>query len=157
MSKPRHRAREIALQILYHYDVAAHSSGITAPKGAQLAEELRKHFDHFAVPDGLREFAAELVAGCLGRMDELDRTLELHAANWKVSRMGFVDRSLLRMALYELLFISDTPPSVVIDEAVELAKQFGTADTPSFVNGILDSVRKSLPEGTQSAKSSRSP
>ena len=139
--KARHRAREVALQILYRYDVALQTSGVPIPVDAELAKDLARHFDHFQVPENLREFAAQLVAGTLQNMVELDGVLEKHTSHWRISRMGYVDRSLLRMAAYELKFVPDTPPSVVIDEAIELGKQFGNEETPSFVNGVLDSVK----------------
>jgi transcription antitermination protein NusB len=139
--KSRHRAREIALQILYRYDVALQSTGLQPPQGSGLADDLRKHFDHFQVPDPVREFAALLVAGTLQNLPTLDQLLEKHAANWKITRMGFIDRNLLRMATFELTQVADTPHTVTIDEAVELAKQFGTAETSAFVNGILDAIR----------------
>lgn len=144
----RHMAREVALQILYRYDVAASSGNVTIPSGTELARELRSHFEHFRVPDELREFAAELVAGSLREMSQLDQTLEKHASNWRVSRMAYVDRSLLRMALYEMIHFKDTPGTVVIDEAIELAKQFGTADTPAFINGVLDAVKREITPAT---------
>ncbi len=141
----RHRAREVALQILYRYDVALQAKQSVPPIGAELARDLEHHFNHFVVPEPLREFSAQLVAGTLAEMKQLDELLERHASNWKVARMGLVDRNLLRMSAYELLHFPDTPPSVVIDEAIELGKQFGTSDTPSFVNGILDAIRGALP------------
>jgi N utilization substance protein B len=139
--KSRHRAREVALQILYRYDVPQ-QQGTSAPKGSELLNDLVRHFDHFQVADGLREFASQLVAGTLQHMSELDTMLEQHVSNWKVARLGFVDRSLLRMAAYELKYIPETPASVVIDEAIELGKEFGTEDTPAFVNGVLDALKK---------------
>lgn len=141
-SRGRHRAREVALQILYRYDVAAHEPGGVVPKvGPELVADLNKHFDHFTVPPETREFAAQLVAGTLSDMASIDGLLETHASNWKITRMASVDRSLLRMAIYELTQIAEVPPSVVIDEAIELGKQFGTAETPAFVNGVLDAVK----------------
>lgn len=140
--KSRHRAREVALQILYRYDVNLANSGTPVPTGTALINDLQFHFNHFQVADTLRQFAAELVAGTLSKTQELDALLEKHAVNWKVSRMSLIDRNLLRMSAYELLNFPDIPPSVTIDEAVELAKQFGTAETPAFVNGILDSVKQ---------------
>ena len=107
--KARHRAREVALQILYRYDVALHSSQVPIPQGAELARDLARHFDHFQVAPPLREFAALLVAGTLSGMPGLDGLLETHASNWKVTRMGYVDRSLLRMAVYELRNVPETP------------------------------------------------
>lgn len=142
--KSRHRAREVALQILYGYEIAHTTAGAAIPQGMALAADLRKHFDHFQVAEALREFSAQLVAGTLTEVSQLDPWIEQHASNWKIARMAPVDRTLLRMASYELRKIPETPPSVVIDEAIELAKQFGTAETPAFVNGILDALRKTL-------------
>lgn len=153
--KSRHRAREIALQILYHYDLAVHSSGQKPPEGQGLVADLRYHFDHFGIAENLREFASQLVAGTLSQIPDLDRVLEKHASNWKVPRMSSVDRSLLRMAIYEMLHLPEVPHSVVIDEAVELAKQFGTEDTPSFINGVLDSVKTQLQEQTTPSSEDR--
>jgi N utilization substance protein B len=141
-TNPRHHARETALQILYRYDVDAHASGVTPPAGPALAEDLARHFEHFQVTPALREFAARLVAGTLQSLSELDGLIEKHAVNWKVSRMGFIDRNIMRMSLYEMANFPEIPAAVTIDEAVELAKQFGTAETPAFINGILDSVRQ---------------
>ena len=143
MMKPsRHQAREVGLQILYQYDFGLQSGGAPpAQTPGQLIEELNHHFDHFKVPLELRSFAAELVAGTLRDVTKLDALLEKHASNWKIGRMALVDRCLLRMSIYELNHFPDTPSSVVIDEAIELAKQFGTAESPSFVNGVLDAVK----------------
>jgi N utilization substance protein B len=141
----RRQAREIALQILYRYDMArAQTPGLPLLEGAALAREISQHFDHFRTAPEIREFTAQLVAGTLLHQKELDPILERHAANWKLSRMSVVDRSLLRMAAYELAHLADTPPSVVINEAVELGKQFGTSETPAFVNGILDAIKTEL-------------
>lgn len=144
--KSRHKAREIALQILYRYEVATASGG-TVPLASALAEDITRHFEHFQAPEGIRSYAAQLVAGSLLQQRLLDEVLEKHAANWKISRMALVDRSLLRLAAYEMLYVNDVPLTVVIDEAVELAKEFGTSDTPAFVNGILDAVRGSIQSG----------
>lgn len=140
--KPRHRAREIALQILYQYDVTAHSIGTPIPEGQDLVRDLVHHFEHFHVESNLRTFASQLVTGSLNHIKKLDALLSKHVSNWKVTRLGFVDRSLLRMATYELLNFPETAPSIVIDEAIELAKEFGTEDSPAFINGVLDAIRK---------------
>jgi len=138
----RHHAREIALQILYRYDLNQTQGADVTPSGLALADDLKRHFEHFQVTDGVREFSAELVAGTLQNSAELDLEIEKYAANWKISRMALIDRNLLRMSMFEMTRFKDIPPSVTIDEAVELAKQFGTADTSGFVNAILDSFRK---------------
>lgn len=148
----RHRAREVALQVLYGYDVLGTEDGKNIQiriqiqpheKAAHLALELRKHFDHFQITENLRKFAAQLVAGTLQEIQALDATIEKNTPNWKLARMPLIDRTLLRMAAYELLYLPETPPSVVINEAIELAKEFGNAETPAFINGVLDGIRKS--------------
>lgn len=149
--KSRHRAREVALQILYRYDVALQSDRTPIPQGADLARDMTRHFDHFQVAESLREFAARLVVGTLQQLPGLDALIERHAAHWKVARMGYVDRALLRMATHELKDMPETPVSVVIDEAVELGKQFGNEDTPAFVNGILDAIKTSVPRSEAQA------
>jgi N utilization substance protein B len=138
-STPRHRAREIALQILYRFD----ESNTPIPQGIALAKEIESHFEHFQAPEAVRGFAAELVAGTLTQRSDLDSQIEKKASNWKMQRMSSVDRNLLRMSLYEMGNFPDIPVSVTLDEAVELAKQFGTAESPSFVNGLLDALKPS--------------
>jgi transcription antitermination protein NusB len=140
--KARHRAREVALQILYQYDVKQSTIANSANAANAMALDLNFHFDHFQVPEGLREFSAELVSGTLRDIPQLDALLEKHAANWKITRMSLIDRNLLRMATYELLHFPNIPESVTINEAIELAKQFGTAETPAFINGILDAIKQ---------------
>ena len=146
----RHRAREAALQILYTYDIdsATSAPGKAPHDGQAMLDELGRHFDHFKIPPAFREFATNLVVGTLKELKEIDLVLEKHAANWKLSRMSPVDRNLLRMAIYEMRNFPETPRSVVINEAIELAKQFGTADSPAFVNGILDAVSQATSPGT---------
>lgn len=139
--KSRHRAREIALQMLYQYDTAPSAGSKVTLQNRELAHDLSQHFEHFNVPQELREFVGQLVIGTLDKIPALDELLEKHTSNWKVMRMSSVDRSLLRMATYEMTFLSEVSPLIVIDEAIELAKQFGTEDSPSFINGVLDSIR----------------
>lgn len=147
----RHRAREIALQLLYRYDVGIQGEGRPLPESAQLANEISSHFQHFQVAPPLREFAGLLVAGTLQEHVRIDELIEKHATNWKVSRMGSIERGLLRLATYELGYVAETPASVVINEAIELAKQFGTEETPAFINGILDSIRAEVRPNEQRA------
>lgn len=157
MSVGRHQAREIAFQILYRHDqvraqqqqqqqqAAATEASVTlADAAVDLSRELNEHFEHFQVAPELREFAALLAAGTIRHARELDELLERHAANWRISRMSLVDRNLLRMAIYELKHVPGTPPSVVLDEAIELAKQFGTSESPAFINGVLDAIKTEI-------------
>lgn len=129
----------MALQILYRFD----TDSLLVPSSDQaLAKDIASHFDHFETPEEVREFSALLVAGTLRARAEIDTLLQKEAPHWKLDRMSAVDRNILRMSTYELLNVADVHPSITIDEAVELAKQFGTEDSSSFVNGILDTIRK---------------
>lgn len=133
--KQRHRAREVVLQLLYRQEMANTGDAL---------KDLTQHFEHFKVPAELREFAAQLVTGTMQEQAKLDELITTHASNWKLNRMSFVDRSLLRMSIYEMLHFPETAHAIVIDEAIELAKQFGTAETPAFINGILDVIKTSI-------------
>ncbi|MCP3980026.1 MAG: transcription antitermination factor NusB [bacterium] len=99
-----------------------------------------------ATPDA-RAFAERLVLGVFGQRGTLDSRISDAAEHWRVDRMAVVDRNVLRMAIYEMLHDEETPEVVVIDEAIEVAKKFGGAESGKFVNGILDSVRRRLESG----------
>ncbi|HTL11901.1 MAG TPA: transcription antitermination factor NusB [Bdellovibrionota bacterium] len=146
MTTGRRKGRETAFQILYRYDLGKQESGTTPPEGDALDLDLTGHFEHFGTPEEQRPFATGLVRGILERLAELDELLERHARNWRVSRMAFVDRTLLRLAAYEILY-AGIPVSVAIDEALELGKQFGTSDTAPFLNGILDAIAREKTDG----------
>jgi N utilization substance protein B len=129
----RRKARELALQMLFEYDVTG-----TAPADMfQRSEDLKK------APEGIRDFTKRLVAGTLEHRDALDAMISRQADNWRLMRMPIVDRNILRMALFELLHEPETPRPVVIDEALEIAKRFSTPRSSQFINGILDGVLKS--------------
>ena len=147
-SAPRRRSREAALQVLYALDLARGSRSGAPPNPEQVFEGVAGSFD---LQEGARTFAAELVAGVDGCRHELDTHIARCASNWRVSRMGAVDRNVLRLATYELQR-TDTPTEVVIDEAVELARRFGTERSPGFVNGVLDAIVRTVRSG--SARSS---
>lgn len=123
----RTRAREVAMQMLYQADLNPDASAETIR--SMIAEELRE--------PGLQEFAWSLFSGVMEWRAQIDRRLEETAANWQLSRMAPTDRNILRLGAFELLH-TDTPHRVVIDEAVEMAKKFGSMQSFQFVNGILD-------------------
>jgi len=93
---------------------------------------------------GVEEFARALFEGTVAGVEALDRHLREHAENWRLERMAAVDRNILRLALYELLNFPETPPAVVINEAIEIARRFSGKDSMDFVNGVLDAIRKKL-------------
>ena len=97
--------------------------------------------------EDVRAFAERLVLGVAGELRALDRAIAVSATNWRIERMAVVDRNVLRMAVYELLHDPATPAPVVIDEAIEVAKKFGSEDSGSFINGILDDVRRRVERG----------
>ena len=134
----RRRAREAALQALYQIDL---NPGLTA---AQALAHIFETFSHDGEPNedaaDLRTFAARLVNGVIDRRAEIDEALVAASTNWRLERMAAVDRNLLRLGAEEILFESDIPPSVSIDEAVEIAKRYGTSESPAFVNGVLQRV-----------------
>ena len=134
----RSRAREIAFQVLYQDDLNPRHNPAEAD---QLIERRLR-------ADDLVAFARDLVSGVRRYREEVDTVLEMIAANWSLKRMAATDRNVLRLGAYELLHC-DTPGRVAIDEAVELAKRFGSAQSASFVNGILDKVMHSKEEGKQ--------
>jgi N utilization substance protein B len=126
--KRRSRAREVALQLLYEHD---HDREV-------VPERVRQFLHDRLRDDELESFAEELFRGTIKHRREIDLRLAAVAENWAVERMATVDRNILRLGTFELLFQPDTPPRVVIDEAVEMAKRFGSADSQAFVNGVLD-------------------
>jgi N utilization substance protein B len=131
----RRRARRIALQVLYQLDVAGEVPGDTH----------RAYVERRAPKGKARDFAWALVEGCHAHQAALDALIAAHARNWSLKRMAPVDRNILRLGAYELLHVPQTPPTVAIDEAVELAKRYGQEESGAFVNAILDAIRKDRP------------
>ncbi len=132
----RSRAREVALQLLFQRD-------------------LNKRIDRAALERFVRDrlgdeklasFCLRLYDGVLAHQSDIDRRLSETAENWRLPRMPAVDRNVLRLGAYELLYGHETPPNVALDEAITLAKRYGSADSSAFVNGVLDRVRPSAPD-----------
>ncbi|MGD9252796.1 MAG: transcription antitermination factor NusB [Holophagae bacterium] len=128
----RRRARELALQLLYQFELTDASP-----------EEMQAGFEEWRnAGDGVRAFADDLLRGTLDRLVEIDGELKEQTTHWRLERLAAVDRNILRLAMYELIYESDTPPAVVIDEAIEIAKKYGAKDSGRFVNGVLDGFVK---------------
>jgi len=128
----RTKARECAFQLLYQWE-------ITGDPMEQVTEgfwRLRSGTPH------MRAMAERLACGAQSRAAELDGAIAEAATHWRIDRIAPVDRTILRLGAYELLAEQATPAAVILDEAVELAKRFGEADSPSFVNGVLDAIRR---------------
>ena len=111
---------------------------------SDLAAVLREFWRDRVVPPEVRAFADALVRGTAEKLAELDGTIEANAAHWSLARIAPVERNILRLAAYELLFRDDIPERVAINEAIELAKQYGSEESGAFVNGILDQIRLHL-------------
>ena len=137
--KRRSRAREVALQLLFQFD----NNGKTTPDAVApfATRRLRE--------PTLVKFCMALYEGVSQNVKDIDAWLAKAAENWRVARMTAVDRNILRIGAYELLFQPDTPPAVAMDEAVELARRFGTADSSAFVNGVLDRLRRDAAPPTE--------
>ncbi|MBI3616213.1 MAG: transcription antitermination factor NusB [Candidatus Omnitrophica bacterium] len=133
MRGKRSQARESAFKVLYQLDVTKDSP----------QEGLEIFFRNHRVAADSKPFVTRLVEGTRAHLPQIDELLTKYATNWALTRMAMVDRNILRLGSFELLFSDETPPKVVINEAVELAKRFGTPDSGKFVNGVLDSVHKS--------------
>ena len=127
----RSRCRELALQVLYQAEFA----------GQRREEDLVRFWEHFQKPDRVPAYLKKLVLGVATHLEELDSLIARYSEHWRLERMVAVDRNLLRLAIYELLYQPGIPAKVVINEAVELAKKYGTDVSGAFVNGILDKVR----------------
>ena len=132
----RRKARELALQVLYQIEFCNMEAGTAFDLFCQCFEVSKR-----AVP-----YARRLVDGVEERRTEINDLLSSYADNWRPERMSVVDRNILRLALFELCFDDEAPATVVINEAIEVAKRFGTEESASFINGILDAVRVAISE-----------
>jgi N utilization substance protein B len=128
----RRKARELALQMLYQHDL----SGNLPDAIVDTFEDLQKS------KANTREFATRIFRGTVDHLAQIDEMITAQADNWRLSRMAVVDRNIIRMSVYEFMHENDTPKLVIIDEAIEIAKKFGTQKSSQFINGILDGILK---------------
>jgi N utilization substance protein B len=132
----RHRARAVALQVLYGIDLTGED-----PKLA-----FERAIESFALPPEMSDFAFSLVRGVTETRERLDTLIGQVSEHWRLDRMSVVDRNILRLAAYELAHALDVPARVVLDEAIEIAKEFGTEASPAFINGVLDRLAATVRE-----------
>jgi len=130
----RTRARELAMQSLYQLDI----------QGADLLERLGSFFAENEPDGAVRRLALEWTKGAWENLAQCDELIKQSILKWQLDRLSFVDKSILRLAVFQLKFCDDIPPKVVINEAVEMAKKFGTDKSPAFVNGVLDAVLRKI-------------
>jgi N utilization substance protein B len=137
----RRKGRILAFQALYFWE----SNRVPVEElvsFAWLEDEKLNSLD-----EGIAAFSRNLIAGAIENIDDIDKTLKNHLENWDITRLNRVDLAVLRMSAYSLMYQSDMPPSIVIDEAIGICREFGTDESYKFINGVLDSVRKSLERG----------
>lgn len=139
----RRKARELALQMLFQRDMAGND-----PRAIiETFEDLQR------VRPNVREFAERIFLGTVENVEEIDQIISAQADNWRLERMAAVDRNIIRMSIYELKWVEGTPKLVIIDEAIEIAKKFGTEKSSQFINGILDGILKRYNLGGESKTS----
>ncbi|MBN1828128.1 MAG: transcription antitermination factor NusB [Deltaproteobacteria bacterium] len=126
----RRKAREVALQVLYQIDVAQ----------TETEEAIDLFWRCFNASETARDFSSSIIRGVRSHLDELDGLIERFSENWTMARMAKVDRNILRMAVFELLHCADIPPKVTLNEAIDLGKNYGSENSSSFINGILDAL-----------------
>ena len=130
----RRQARELAIQVLFHMEFNPGDPG-------KVFHFICENFDSSA---SVIPFSKELVLGVCKNREDLDRLIRRSSKNWRLERMSYVDRCILRLGVFEILFMEDIPSKVSIDEAVELGKRYGTEDSGPFINGILDNIYNNL-------------
>lgn len=143
--KARTRARGVALQALYEIDIANH------PVGRVLEDRL----DDENLTDDLKDFISQIVVGVVPIRDELDYVIAKYAPEWPLDQIATIDRNIMRVAVWEMAVIGDTPIKVIINEAVELAKLYGSDSAPRFINGVLGSLADHHNEVTQAIASQK--
>lgn len=144
----RRKARECALQMLFAADMAK------AVDGSRLARDYWNNLGEENLDEATREFAVNLTVGTMREIAAIDARIKTRAEHWRIERMAIVDRNVLRLAVYEFLY-TDTPHTVVINEALEIARRFSTFEATQFINGILDAVKHDL-EKTPAAEDKKS-
>ncbi len=130
----RRRGRELALKLLYGFDLLPRDVDAT----------LKEFWSLTRYPEGIRTFAEQLVRGTLNHKQKIDAFIAKNAINWSIERMAVVDRNILRYAVYELLYEDVIPPKVTINEALDISKKYGTPKSSAFINGILDHIHHTL-------------
>ena len=132
--RKRTKAREYVLQMLYQVD-------ITRGNWQEILESFWLGNEQQDTPGELKDFSAALLGGVVEHIQEIDQKICKYAANWQLERMAFVDRNIMRLGCFELLYRADIPPKVAINEAVELAKKYSGIESGKFVNAILDQIK----------------
>lgn len=146
----RRKARECALQILYQMELQQAPTGVSAQLSlsaispAKALEATESYFKNFEVPPAVHDFSTSIVRGVMAHAEKIDAVVQSASKKWKLERMSLVDRNILRLATYEMVFGKTIDSNIVINEAIEIAKKYGNTESSAFVNGILDGISKNL-------------
>jgi len=132
--RKRKKSRGFALQILYQFDITKQD----------LSRILTQYQEHFPLKGDKDDFLERLVFGVEKHSQEIDSLIKQYSINWRLDRMSVIDRNILRIALFELLYCEDIPPKVTLNEAIDLGKRYGNEDSGSFINGILDRIQNEV-------------
>ena len=143
----RRRGREAALQMLYQWEIGRLSMPLVRTSFWDVGQP-----EAGALTDRIRSFAERLASGTAEHVAELDPMIDAQATHWRLERMPVVDRLILRLGVYEMVHETETPRSVVIDEALELARRYSTPEAVKFINGVLDGIRRRLDEEASGAR-----
>jgi N utilization substance protein B len=130
----RRKAREVALQVLFQIDVSQ----------VDVDEAVELFWSNFEAPENVREFSTHLIKGTHSQLIEIDELIKSCSENWSLDRMSKVDKNILRLAVFELVYCDDIPPKVTLNEAIDLGKYYGSENSGSFINGILDALYTKL-------------
>ncbi len=130
----RRRSREFSLQVLYQLEIVKQNP----------LQAIHQLSDHFSPEEGTDEFVKRVVLGVMEHRQEIDRLIEERSEHWRLDRMTFIDRNILRIAIFELLYCSEIPPKVTLNEAIDLGKRYGSEESGSFINGILDRIQNEV-------------
>jgi N utilization substance protein B len=130
----RRKAREVALQVLFQIDVSQ----------VDVDEAVELFWNNFEAPENVREFSTHLIKGTHSQLIKIDELIKSCSENWSLDRMSKVDKNILRLAVFELVYCDDIPPKVTLNEAIDLGKYYGSENSGSFINGILDALYTKL-------------
>jgi N utilization substance protein B len=138
----RRKSRERALQVLFQIDF----------QNADIEAVLKEFWDAHTTGEKVRDFTEKLVRGTFAHREEIDRMISSTVENWSIERLAAVDRAILRFSTYELMHMPDVPAKVTINEAVEIAKTYGTEESGRFINGVLDKIREKIGKSTAATR-----
>ena len=142
----RRLSREIALQFLYQFDTFIKSSDTSDWNFADSFEDFCSTFDE-TQDDEVLDFSIILSSGTCDNIQSINKIIKNYSDNWRLDRMSKIDRNILRMAVYEMVYLRSIPPPVTINEAIEIAKKYGSEDSAAFINGILDRIKVASQKG----------